>query len=134
MQAESITKGIRHTEVAIGMTTALVGFQRIYKPSLLDCLNFSEKLQLRGFYIKAFAMVFAQSELLNCLAVFFSGVAFVGIPAVVRKFLVQLPHVIIAICLREYARGGNGRIFRVSFNDTLVTQLLVSIKPIAIYE
>lgn len=69
---------------------------------------------------------------LNGFAVFGSAVAFIGYPFVVREFMVQVAHKIVAVGLGQYAGCRNRSIYRIAFHYTFVAHFLVAGKTIAI--
>lgn len=83
---------------------------------------------------KRFPVVHGRPEFLKRLAVFFSGIAHIFVPAIFGKLFMQQQHLPVAVVLRKNGGGGNGHIFTVSFYNTLVGHKIIGMKSIAVYQ
>ena len=62
-------------------------------------------------------MIGRDTKLADGLAMLRRGIAFVRLPIVLRKFLGQLHHIVVAVGFRQNARGGNRLELRIAFHD-----------------
>ena len=55
----------------------------------------------------------------DCTPVCFGRVTFVAVPVVVRKFLVQAEHVVVAISFSQNTGRGNGQVLPISLDNAM---------------
>ena len=77
-------------------------------------------------------MVGGDAVLADGCAVFFRGVGYVAVPAVLRVLFCQVPHVFVTMGLRQDAGGGDGLYRSVSFDDGMRRGIVPGRKAIAV--
>jgi len=82
--------------------------------------------------IKAFPVVFAQSELLYGCPMLTGAIAFIAVPAIVRKFMMKISHVFVPPGLGQNTSGGDGGIDGVTLNDAAMGGAPVFNKAVAV--
>ena len=70
----------------------------------------------------------------DAIAVFGGWVAFVGVPAVVRMFLVVFDHEFVSVGFCQYGRSRYVAVFAIAPNNAVVRNVMVGLEFIAIYE
>ncbi len=96
--------------------------------------RFKQALRFCGGDFKAFAVVLADTVRFNGFTVLRGAVAFIAVPVVMGKRLVQLQHIIVAVGFGQYAGGCNGGIEGIAFYNTMVWRLFPGSKPVAVYQ
>src|SRR3982751_5417986 len=84
-----------------------------------------EELRLIITESERLTMIFTRSVLIQSLLVFAGSVSFILSPVVLRKFAVQLLHIIIAIGFGKYTGRCDGRINAISLDNTLVRNFFI---------
>ena len=94
-------------------------------------------LQLReqrglGEQAEGVAVVGGGAKTRNGFAMGFRGITFVHVPAVLRKFLVDAFHKLIAVGLCKNRRGGDAHHLAVAFHNALVADAVVGTETVAV--
>ena len=92
----------------------------------------SKFLELVTENIEALAVIFAETMLFNGAAVFGGAVPFVGMPAIMGEFLMELPHKFVAVSFGQHTRSRNGCVLAIALYDALMGDGAIRFKPVAI--
>ena len=68
----------------------------------------------------------------NGIAMKFGGIAFIGIPAILREMIMNTFHISIPVGFCQYGCRSNGCVDPISLNDAMMIKVFKGRKPVAI--
>ena len=136
---------LNRTESAVSKSKERL-LEKIFPGTIGGAREFAQKLQVLGklseFEVEgeflgaeevvATAVIGRDAVLADGIAVFFRGVALVGVPVVLGVFLRETVHIVVTIGLGEDRGSGDGEVFAVTLDDGGVRELLIGFEAIAI--
>src|SRR5690554_4434389 len=98
-----------------------------------EIYSFEIDFFLFGKQLETVAMKFCAPVFANGIPMFYGRIAFIALPIIMWKFLMNLYHKFITMCFRQNGGCCNMKEFSIAFNHTCKRSFAVRLKSVAVY-